>query len=135
MSTLSPHQLSHALRLTPKTKTSKTAPFAYDPDIYDAPLEGMFGRRWHDDLEVFPPRAKELWSALFAPTIGRTPCFEELPMLKAIAAKSRVPSLRNRAEGGLRDYLRDCSGNVDPSMKREVSDFLDRLKSQLKEAI
>src|SRR5665213_2889995 len=96
-STLNQALIDRLVRKTPTPQTTKTpASFPYNVALYDEPLEGMFGRRW-DDLEVFPPRAKEIWSALFRCTIGGTFALEEVSMLLAVAENTRSESLRTRA--------------------------------------
>lgn len=121
-STLSPEQINIALRRQPASTKKQPENFPYDYARYDDALEGMFGRRW-DDLEVFPPRAKEIWSALFRCTIGGTFTLEEVSMLLAVAQNTRSESLRTRAIGGLRDYVVDCTG-TNPALKPAAQKLL-----------
>ena len=125
-STLSPIQIDKAFRTTPPPQTTKPpASFPYDAARYDDALEQMFGRRW-DDMDEFLPRSKEIWSALFRCTIGGTFALEEVAMLLAVAENTRSESLLNRAIGGLRDYLADCSG-TDSRLKPAALKLLDSL--------
>ena len=101
-------QIEHALR-TPATPKRNKEAFRYEAAIYDDVIVGMFGRVWLDE-EVFPPRAKEIWSALFQQCLGDSIDFEDVPLVVAVAEHTKSETLRAKAVCALKLHLLDCSG-------------------------
>jgi hypothetical protein len=125
MSTLNPAQIALALR-TPVVQKRAKEEFAYNPDTYDEVIVKMFKRVWLDE-ETFPPRAKEIWSALFQPCIGNSPAFEDLELLMSVAERTQSEVLRAKAIAALKLHLVDCSG-TDGSLKAKVQEILNSLQ-------
>ena len=125
MPRLSPTQIAIALKTPPVPKRTKEI-FQYDPTTYDAVIVGMFGRVWLDE-EVFPPRAKEIWSALFQHCLGDSVDFDDVPLVLGVAERTKSDVLRKKAIRALEMHLIDCSG-TDDSLKPNVKELLRNLQ-------
>jgi hypothetical protein len=125
MSTLDPTQIAVALRKTPVVLKRVKETFTYNPDTYDEVIEKMFRRKWLDE-ETLPPRAKEIWSALFQPVIGNCPAFEDLELIMSVAVRTKSDTLRTKSIAAMKLHLTDCSGTND-ELKGKVQETLNNL--------
>jgi hypothetical protein len=127
MPRLNPTQIAIALK-TPRVPKCNKDIFVYEPAIYDALIEGMFGRRWGDEHdETFPPHAKEIWSALFRQCLGDSIDFDEVPLVIGVAERTKSDVLREKAVRALEMHIVDCSG-TDDSLKPKVKETLTTLR-------
>jgi hypothetical protein len=86
---------------------------------------GLSGCIWLDE-ETFPPRSKEIWSALFQPCIGNSPAFEDVPLVIAVAENTKSEVLRAKAIVALKLHLVDCSGVLMPDGERWLNSAANR---------
>ena len=92
----------------------KTEPIAIPIEVWNPALdeetEGMFGRRW-DDLEKFSSLASRVYHLLnWTTLLGNYPETGDIPLLVSIATSTGSELLRAYALDGLKQHLRDVSG-------------------------
>ncbi|MBN9615606.1 MAG: hypothetical protein BGO25_02685 [Acidobacteriales bacterium 59-55] len=129
---LSPEQISRALRMQPPTPTkTQTATFQYSADL-DELLEAKDFRRLASELEdagQLPSYVRHLRSALRL-VIRDSPYDEDIPLLKGVALYTRSSTLRQQALHSLQLFLVDCSGDRDAALKADIQKLLQKLEKE-----